>query len=162
VGMDLLAGAFGESRLLSLGYSIEQVLKLRRPPFSTPALIDGKRPAARTASVTFRPKARAGAVENTSAVLDLIYDESAARMDYAFKIPPGIAQRMDSVWIHSGTVEKPGAARHQLFGRGRPTTGSFVVSATDRSDLAEGRLMVRFYLNDLAGSAGDTPLSFRK
>jgi amidase len=163
VGMDLLAGAFSEARLLSLGYSIEQVLKLRRPPFSTPALVDGKRPLPRTASVTLRSKARAGAAdENSSAVLDLSYDESAARLDYMLRIQPAIAARMNSVWIHSGTVEKPGAARHQLFGPGRSTTGSIVVSAADRADLTAGRLMVRFYLNDLAGSAGDTPLSFRK
>ena len=50
VGIDLLGGAFEEQELLSLGYSIEETLKLRRPPFSTPALVGGKRPAPRTAT----------------------------------------------------------------------------------------------------------------
>jgi amidase len=162
VGMDLLGGAFHEEGLLSLGYAIEQTLKLRRPPFSTPALIQGRRPAARTASVTFRPKAPTGAAaESDSAVLDVTYDEAAARMDYTLRIQPGIATRIYSVWIHSGTVEKPGAARHELFGASRSVTGSITVSAADRADLAGGGLIVRFYLQDVPGSAADAALSFR-
>jgi amidase len=162
VGMDLLAGSFREESLLSLGYSIEQTLKLRRPPFSAPALVDGKRPAARKTSVTFRPKAPAGAgAGRDSAVLDLTYDEPAARMDYTLRLQPGVAERVYAVWIHSGTIEKPGAARHELFGARRSTTGSLSVSAADRADLAEGRLIVRFYLRDVPGSADDQALSFR-
>ena len=162
VGMDLLARAFREEDLLSLGYSIEQTMKLRRPPFSTPTLIDGKRPAARRASVTFLPKASVEiAAEGAGAVLEVTYDEPAARMDYSLRIQPAVAERMYSVWIHSGTVEKPGAARHELFGAGRSTKGSITVSAADRADLAEGRLIVRFYLRGVKGSAGDATLSFQ-
>jgi len=162
VGMDLLARAFREEDLLSLGYSIEQTMKLRRPPFSTPALIDGKRPAARRASVTFLPKASVEiAAEGAGAVLEVTYDEPAARMDYSLRIQPAVAERMYSVWIHSGTVEKPGAARHELFGTGRSTKGSITVSAADRADLAEGRLIVRLYLRGVKGSAGDAALSFQ-
>jgi amidase len=162
VGMDLLAGAFHEEGLLSLGYSIEQTLKLRRPPFSTPALIDGKRPGVRMASVTFRPRAPAGAAPaGAGAVVEVTYDAAASRMDYTLRIQPAVAERLYSVWIHSGTVEKPGAARHELFGSGRSTTGNIIVSAADRADLAEGRLIVRFYLRDVQGSAGDVTLSFQ-
>ena len=46
------AAAFKEQDLLSLGYAMEQTLKLRRPPFSTPALVAGKRPAPRTTTAT--------------------------------------------------------------------------------------------------------------
>ena len=42
VGMDLLGSAFTEQNLLSLGYSIEQTLRLRRSPFSTPDLVGAK------------------------------------------------------------------------------------------------------------------------
>jgi hypothetical protein len=94
-------------------------------------------------------------------VLDLTYDEPAARMDYTLRIQPALADRMYAVWIHSGTVEKPGAARHELFGARRSTAGSIAVSAADRADLAQGRLIVRFYLREVQGSAGDVVLSFR-
>ena len=162
IGMDLLAGAFREEDLLSLGYSIEQTLKLRRPPFSTPALIDGKRPAPRMGSVTLRPKGAAmSSVAGDIAVLEITYDEPAARLDYTLRLQPGIAERLSAVWIHAGTVEKPGAARHQLFGSTRSTRGSVSVSAQDRADLAKGLLIVRFYLRDVRGSAGDAALSFQ-
>lgn len=163
VGMDVLGGAFREEGLLSLGYSIEQTLKLRRPPFSAPALVGGKRPAGRMISVTFRPRTPAGtADERVGAVLEVTFDEPAARMDYTLRIDPAVAARMYSVWIHAGTVEKPGAARHKLFGAGQSTAGSVTVSAADRADLSEGRLIVRFYLRDVPGSTGDVALSFRK
>jgi hypothetical protein len=40
--------------------------------------------------------------------------------------------------------------------------GSVSVSAADRADLSERRLIVRFYLRDVRGSAGDVALSFGK
>ena len=163
VGMDVLGGAFQEEGLLSLSYSIEQTLKLRRLPFSAPALIGGKRPAGRTRSVTFHPRTPSGAAdERVRVVLEVTYDESSARMDYTLHIDPAVAERLYSVWIHAGTVEKPGAARHELFGPGQSAKGIVTVSAADRADLSEGRLIVRFYLRDVRGSAGDVPLSFGK
>lgn len=163
VGMDLLGGAFKEPALLSLGYSIEQTLKLRRPPFSAPALVNGKRPVARMASVTFHSQTPTRSADHSvGTVLDLIYDESAARMAYTLRFDAAGADRMSAVWIHAGTVEKPGAARHQMFGSGQSTVGSFRVSAGDRADLSEGRLIARFYLRDGHRGAGDLPLSFRK
>ena len=50
IGVDLLGGAFKEQELLSLGFSIGEMLKLRRTPFSTPALVAGKRPGSRKAT----------------------------------------------------------------------------------------------------------------
>ena len=159
--MDLLGGAFKEQDLLSLGNSIQQTLKLRRPPFSAPALVNGKRPAARTASLTFHPKTPLR-TPDLGAVLDLVYDESAARIDYALRIEPAGTDRISAVWIHGGTVEKPGAARHQLLGAAQSMKGSVTVSAADRADLSEGRSIVRFYLRDVPGSAADLPLLLRK
>lgn len=153
VGMDLLGGAFKEQDLLSLGYSIEQTLKLRRPPFSTPALVGGKRPEPRTATLTFQTKASA---------LDLIYDETTSTLGYKLRLDPSGVDRVSAVWIHTGTPEKPGAARHALYSGGMAMTGNVVLSAADRRNLADGRLMVRVFLRDVPGSSGDLPLSFLK
>jgi Asp-tRNA(Asn)/Glu-tRNA(Gln) amidotransferase A subunit family amidase len=162
VGMDLLGGAFQEEALLSLGSSIEEILQLRRPPFSTPALINGKRPAVRKATVTFRPRVSLGSAGNGgNTSVELIYDESAARIDYTLRLPNSRAEQLYAVWIHAGTVEEPGAARHQLYADGRATAGSVTVSAADRTDLAAGRLIVRFYLVGRAGSSYDEALLFR-
>jgi hypothetical protein len=150
VGMDLLGGSFSEADLLSLGYGIEQTLKLRRPPFSTPALVAGKRPAAKTTTAAY-----------SGASINLSYDQTTSRMHYTLTVAPAAADRLAAVWIHAGTVEKPGAARHQLFGAGQPPTGFITLSAGDRTDLTNGRLLVRFYQRDGRGSSADVPVSFR-
>jgi amidase len=161
IGMDLLGRPFDEAQLLSLGYAAEQTLKLRRPPFSTPGLINGKRPQPSTATLTF-PVTPVGtaAARNAQVTLDLTYDETAARISYTMRMPPAVAERVTALWIHGGTVEKPGAARQELFGAGRASTGTVAVTASDRADLAEGRLILRLYLKNVPGSAHDVSLPF--
>lgn len=164
IGLDLLGRAFDEPGLLSLGYSIEQALKPRRPPFSTPSLVNGKRPASRTAVVMVPVTADvpSGATrKGVGLVIDVAYDEPSARMDYTLRMMPAVAERVHSIWIHAGTSDTPGAARHELFGAGRPMKGRVAVTAADRASLAEGGLLVRVYLKGVSGSAHDLALSFR-
>lgn len=163
VGMDLLGGAFKEQDLLSLGYSIEQILNLRRAPFSTPGLVNGKRPAPRSTTITFRSQPSGGSSGPAfGAALDLSYDETTSRLDYSLHIDPSAADRIDAVWIHAGTVDKPGAGQHLLFAAGQPTIGSVALSAVNRKNLADGRLIVRVFLRGVKGSAADSTLSFSK
>jgi hypothetical protein len=129
IGMELLGRAFSESELLSLGYSIEKTLNLRRPPFSTPALVSGKRPLPRTVTV--------GALRFT-------YDATMSRLQYDMNDENELS-RIAAIWLHSGTVEKPGAARHQLYVAGQSAGGTVTLSAADRRDLADGRLLIRVY-----------------
>jgi hypothetical protein len=63
------------------------------------------------------------------------------------------------VWLHSGTTDKPGAARFRLYGPDRVTTGSVVLGAADRRDLAARRLLIRVYRKDQPRST-DTPFAF--
>jgi hypothetical protein len=49
-----------------------------------------------------------------------------------------------------------------LFAAGQPAAGSVTLSAADRKDAAEGRLLVRFYLQNGRGSAADLPVAFGK
>jgi amidase len=163
IGMDLLGRSFDEASLMSLGYSIEQTLMLRRPPFSTPPLVNGRRPAPRTAAVMAPVTAgvSSGSTrKGAGIVLDVAYDEVSARMDYTLRMPPAVAERVHSIWIHAGTADKPGAARHELFSAGRSMRGRVAVAAADRAALADGRLLVRVYLKDVPGSSHDSALSF--
>jgi hypothetical protein len=134
IGMELLGAAFDEQSLLSLGYSIEQTLKLRQPPFSTPALVAGRAPAPR--------KTRASGAGVT---LDFTYDQTTSRLQFALTQDPKQKDRVAAIWLHSGTREQVGAARHQLFlaRGGAATTGSVLLSAGDRRDLEQGSLSVR-------------------
>jgi amidase len=157
VGIELLGAAFAEAPLLTLGYAIEQTLALRRPPFSTPALRDGKPPAALTTVVSMG----GGAAAKTSSApaLTLTYDATTSRLDYS-ATPNPASVGIDAIWLHSGTVEKPGAARLRLVGPGQPVTGRVVLAAADRRDLAAGRLLIRLYPSDRS-TPRDLPLTFR-
>jgi hypothetical protein len=163
IGIDLLGNAFNEQELLSLGHAIEQVLNVRRRPFSTPAIVNGQRPSPRMTTAMLRaPESTAASPRAASATVSLIYDESTSRLQFALKTDPAGAERLASIWIHSGTVEKPGAARHQLYATGQPASGFVTLSAADRQDLADGRLLVRFFLKNGRGSAADVPVLFAK
>ena len=148
VGMDLLGGPFTEQALLSLGYAIEQTLDLRRPPFSTPALVGGKAPASRTTSVAFRGSS-----------VNLTFDGTTSQLTYAVTLEkPDRREALAAIWIHAGKPDKPGAARHRLFAAGQPLAGHITLSAKDREDLASGRLIVRFFSDGQI--TNDVPLQF--
>jgi amidase len=138
IGMELLGAAFSEMQLLNLGYSIEQTLKLRQAPFSTPALVAGKPPAARTTTV-----------KGPGATVALSFDATTSRLEYAITTDPKQPPSIDAIWLQSGTPEKPAAARHRLFGAragGAATAkGSVILSSSDRKDLNDARVLVRFY-----------------
>ena len=160
VGMDLLGGAFEEQNLLSLGFSIEQLLQLRKAPFSTPALVAGKRAGPRSASVVFdanSPKLPAA----LHVVVDLRFDEATSRLDYGVRIDPAARHEVIAIWTHAGTVEKPGAARHLIYAPGQPASGSVALSGADRKDVANGTALLRLYLRDHAGVADEATLIFR-
>ena len=149
IGIDLLGGAFKEPQLLSLGYAIQQSLTLRRPPFSTPALVNGKPPGPTTAT------ANSGNVQ-----ISLTYDETISRMTYSVNSAEGDLAQIGAVWIGVGTPSKPGALRHRLFAPGLDANGVVHLSFRDREDLAKANLMIRFFL-PTGRSAADVPLTLR-
>jgi Asp-tRNA(Asn)/Glu-tRNA(Gln) amidotransferase A subunit family amidase len=191
VGVDLLGGAFNEQELLSLGFSIEEMLKLRRTPFSTPALVGGKRPGTRKATamleskVASRPSTSLGATLSSSkgrksavagqskvdspsrnevvrAVVDFDFDVTTSQLSYALRIDPPGRDDVTAIWIHSGTPEKPGAARHQIYVPGGKMSGTVTLSAADRKDVMSDAMVVRIYVRNQPGSGNDVALSFRE
>jgi Asp-tRNA(Asn)/Glu-tRNA(Gln) amidotransferase A subunit family amidase len=158
VGLELLGGAWTEPDLLSLGYASQQILKLRRTPFSTPALVDGRAPAHRSWSVSFAPS-RPSAAAPSRIVVNLTWDRTTSRLGYELKADPATLKRISAVWIHAGTTDKPGAARQRLFAQGWPGSGMVLMSFADREALSEGRLIVRLFVRGVPGSAGDIQLS---
>jgi amidase len=137
LGIDIVGRPWSESELLSLGYAMEQTWKLRRPPFSTPALVNGKAPASRSFVVPIEENGeRLG-------VVDFTFDPTTIRLAYKTVFAPKRHERVNAMWIQRGGVEKPAAALHQLLpGAGN---GSLVLTYSQRADLAAGRLVLRTY-----------------
>jgi Asp-tRNA(Asn)/Glu-tRNA(Gln) amidotransferase A subunit family amidase len=149
VGIDLLGSAFSEAPLLSLGFAIEQTLNLRRPPFSTPGLVGGRAPAPRHMTSSFEVGERLAAAKATRAsALTFTYDETIARLQFTLTLAPPEADALAAIWVHAGTRAEPGAARHRLYAPGAPLRGEVILSHADRTDLANGRLLVRVFTHD--------------
>jgi Asp-tRNA(Asn)/Glu-tRNA(Gln) amidotransferase A subunit family amidase len=149
IGIDLLGAAFKEVQLLSIGLGVQQTLALRRPPFSTPALVDGKPPAPTTGNGKYG-----------DAIVSITYDQTTSRMTYAVTGSERNIAQLGAVWIGTGTPAKPGALRHRLLGPGLDANGVVLLTFRDREDLAKANLMVRFFL-PTGRSAADVPLTLR-
>jgi len=155
IGVDLLGRPWSEAELLSIGLGMEQTLKVRRAPFSTPPLVDGKAPAPRALQNTFVDKAGALATMRAE------YDQVRSRLTYQVGIPKQREDDVLAIWINRTVDDKPGAAVHLLYeGTGTPTEGAVVFSARDREDFAGGRLRIRVYKSTNAEFA-ELPLAPR-
>ncbi len=161
IGVDLLGGAFKEQELLSLGFSIGEMLKLRRTPFSTPALVAGKRPGSRKATAMLETRSPLSPQAGIRAVVDFEFDVTTSQLNYALRIDPPGRDDVTAIWIHTGTPDKPGAARHQIYAPSRLSNGSVLLTATDRKDITNATLLVRMYVRNQAGSGSDVAISFR-
>jgi amidase len=150
VGMDLLGSAFTEQDLLTLGYSIEQTLSLRRSPFSTPDLVAAKPPEPRTATIALSGADRV--------IVDVTYDETTSQLRYVLRGDSNALGRISAIWLHSGTAEKPGAARQQLFRDGQPLNGTLALSFAERQDIDQGRMLLRFFPQAVPGTPRDVPV----
>lgn len=139
VGIEFLGRAFGDARLVALAYGFEQTGPRRRPPSTTPPLVNGRPPApavfeavATTSPATTRAR--------------LTYDAPRNQLSYEVRITGVPADQVLAVVLRSGTADQPGPVVHRLVGPGA-TTGSGVIPLTgmDREMLLEGRLVLAVF-----------------
>jgi amidase len=153
VGMDVLGRPWSETQLLSIGLGVEETLKLRRAPFSTPPLVDGKAPA----PVAYHVGIAGGTtVSDLEVSLKLEYDRTTGRLNYDANVQRG-RDSVVAIWLHRGTKEKPGAAVHQLLSAPQSRRSNTVtLSYADRRDLEAGRMLARIFTN--RGTTIDLPV----
>jgi hypothetical protein len=143
IGVDLLGRPWSEPQLLALGFGFEQTLKLRRPPFSTPALVGGKAPAPRSMTVPIEENGE------RLTVVEMTYDETTGQLTYKTIDAPKREERVTAVWLHRAAGDKVGAAVHLLSGgTGASGHGTVTLSYAERADFAAGKLRVRAYTKD--------------
>ena len=131
VGMDLLGRDFSDAELLSIGFSLEKLLKLRRTPFSAPALENGKAPSPR---------------RFVTPIGEFTYDIPTGTLTYRSSPERLKAERVTAIWIHRGEEQKPGAAIHRLFaGVDTASPVTVTLSSVDREGLIEGKLIARVF-----------------
>jgi amidase len=151
IGLELLGGAWTEARLLNFAYDWELAGKLRRPPFSTPPLINGAAPPPVTVDLTLGAAAVKLSYDGTTGALR--YDAAAANMG-ADRVVGLTLQRGDAA--RSGPIVAHLLAPNQITG-----AGTLVLRGRDREDLAAGRLFLHLYTRQSPLGAARQPITWR-
>jgi hypothetical protein len=84
IGVELLGAAWSEPQLLALACSYEQATRPRRPPTTTPALVNGKAPSPVTGTI-----ALGSGAGSASGRMAFRYDEPTGRMTYELSSAAG-------------------------------------------------------------------------
>jgi Asp-tRNA(Asn)/Glu-tRNA(Gln) amidotransferase A subunit family amidase len=135
-GLEWLGPAFSEPALLARAYAWEQVSNPRRPPFSTPPLVNGRAPA--PVGGEFGPLEQGG---RPLPLGRYSYEHATGRLDYTLTPPSGAIV----IAVHRLDAGRVGPIVALLGRRGAPPQGSLIFRGRDRDDLVAGRLAVRVY-----------------
>jgi Asp-tRNA(Asn)/Glu-tRNA(Gln) amidotransferase A subunit family amidase len=149
IGIEFLGREFSEPDLLKIGYAWEQAAKPRKPPFSTPPLVDGKAPA----PIAFEARA----TSHTRALeARLTYDPLTSDLRYAIRLSGLAAEDIRLVTMQRGEPDKPGGVVARLLEAGAAGgSGSVTLTYRDREDLRAGRLFLQAYTRqDPLGTLG--------
>jgi amidase len=142
VGLELLGGAYAEPTLLKIAYGWEQAVGPRRPPPTTPPLIDGHAPPPIVIDTVVNPDS--GALP--SARVNFTYEVTTSTLRF---VASALNLRDDSVialTLQRGRVDKPGPIIALLLTAGVTSTSSaLTLRSRDREDLAASRLYVHLY-----------------
>jgi hypothetical protein len=150
VGLELLGRPFADPRLVQLAYGFEQAGPRRRPPGTTPPLVDGHAPSPRAFSVTAAgasasgPRAEARLVLDASR-LELRYDVRALGVS-ADQVMAIALQRTDSAGV--------GPVVYRLSGPGTSSaSGTLALDAGDLPALETGRYQLTLFTTDQPAGA---------
>ena len=153
VGMELLGPAFSEPQLMNLGYAWEVTGQLRRPPYSTPPLVNGRAPAA----VNF--EARLADPKGASARVKFRYDRVTSKLFYTTNISGVSASDVVALTLQKGTADQAGPVLAHLVRAGQSTSDAeLVLRSQEREALAAGRLFVHLYTRQAPLGAGRSPV----
>jgi amidase len=159
IGIEMLAGPFDESGLLSLGYAIEQATRVRQRPFSTPSLQAGVAPEPRGGLVVLASAAGPSGV-NADLIVDLrlAYDVTTSCLRYHAHVKPA-GDEVRSVWLHRGVPAQPGPALQplQMAGQGS-SCGEINLSFVERRALQAGELFLTLYTAQRPTGAARAPV----
>lgn len=156
VGIELLGRAFSEQHLLGLAFAWEQSATPRRPPFSTPPLVNGVAPAPKVLTVT------AGDAAGPSARVRFVYDVTTGALQYDVSTSGLGADRVIALTLQRSVNDAPGpVVAHLLTGRARVASDTLVLRGSAREALAGGRVYLQLYTQGHPLGAGRTRVALQ-
>jgi amidase len=156
IGVELLGGAFTEARLLGFAYALEQATSPRRPPFSTPALVNGAAPRPTTFAVAVGATGD-GAV---STRVTLTYDRTTGILRYDARTTGLTAtDGVLALTLQRSDGERPGPVVAHLLAPTQPFgAGMLTLRGRDREAFVAGTLYLHLYTRQVPLGAGRTRL----
>ena len=155
VGMELLGKAFDEPTLMSLGFAWEQLSQLRRAPYSTPPLVNGRAPQPIQIVSVVRSEGDRGA----SAQVRFTYDVTKNRLDFNSSVSNLEAAEIIALTLHRKVDGKPGPIiAHLLKATQASNVDTITLKAIDRDALAKGNLYVQLFTRQRPLGVASTPL----
>ena len=137
VGIELLAKAFDDGRLVALGYAWEQVASPRRPPPRTPSLVSD------VLEYHFE-------IHSPSMSGQLRFDRTTQVLHYEFALAPEADREVVDVKLHRGNPGSNGPVIELL---GANTQASVAIRNEYVDDLLQGRLYLVVYTEDAPAGA---------
>jgi Asp-tRNA(Asn)/Glu-tRNA(Gln) amidotransferase A subunit family amidase len=142
IGVELLGRPFTDARLVAFAYDYEQATHPRRPPETTPALVNGRAPVA----VAYEVNTTANGV---TAHATFRFDATRRTLDYTVRAEGVTPGRVFGISLDRGTAEKKGAMLEHLSGVGAADAkGVLKLNATERNELAGGKVYLTIYTID--------------
>ena len=151
IGVELIGRPWADARLVALAFAFERSGSRRRPPSTTPALVNGAAPAPVTLAVT----ARAG---RSSADGRFVYDRTRSELSWQLRvIGGGTVQAV--VLVRRESARAPHVV-HRLSGPGvSSSSGTLFLDGANRRALQDGRLALSIVTSDDGTGAGNAVLT---
>jgi Asp-tRNA(Asn)/Glu-tRNA(Gln) amidotransferase A subunit family amidase len=142
-GLELLGRPFSDARLVSFAYAFEQMGPRRRPPPTTPVLVNGRAPGARHIAIAAGP-----------ASVALTFDPATSTLSYASRLSGPTAPHVQAVVFRRADGTGPGAPKRviaRIAGPDMPTaSGMLRLLGVDLEAFSAGLLSVAVFGNATA------------
>jgi Asp-tRNA(Asn)/Glu-tRNA(Gln) amidotransferase A subunit family amidase len=152
VGIELLGRAFGDVRLVSLGYAFEQLGPRRRAPYSTPRLVNGRVPVPMAFSATV------GVPTGRSAHARLTFAPTSSTLGYDVAVR-GVAPAKVQAVVLLRRDDRGGARVVQRLSGPNVVAadGRAALGPTERAALLRGQLFLSLVTSDLTPAVVRVP-----
>lgn len=151
VAVELLGRPLADARLVALAYAYEQAMHPRRPPPTTPPLVDGRAPA----PLAWTTTTRAGPATATVA---FSWDPTTSGLSWKLRLT-GAVERVYAVTVDRVAEERKGPVVARLAGPDMTAAeGTLTLGPALRDDLGAGRLALTLYTADAPLGEARSPL----
>jgi amidase len=151
-GLELMGRPFSDVRLVAFAYAFEQAGPRRRPPASTPALVDGRAPR----PVTFTVRSGTTA---TGAYGTFTFDPLTSDLSFSVRVASAGAEQMQAVVIRRADGNGTRVIQRVMGPAMTNGSGHLRLTGADLAAFHAGRVTLAMFTSAGVGPVAEVPLS---